>query len=250
MSGDDQAPARVLLSNFGSFGDVIPFLQMGKALHERGHEVTFATTANLRPQVEAAGLIFRSIGTAKRMDALHAEPGLWDPKRGLELMYDLAVELTEPSRQIVERERAQSAAEGRSFVAVGGMLSFGLRLARDCHPFPLMTVYLSPFLMRSRHRPPVCRGSICPPGSPGPSPMAYSAWWNAGSSIPSACPPSMPSASATVCRGSTTFPTGCPPPTGCACWRPRGSHRPSPTGRHRPRKQPFPAPVPRILRGR
>ncbi len=168
MSGDDQAPARVLLSNFGSFGDVIPFLQMGKALHERGHEVTFATTANLRPQVEAAGLIFRSIGTAKRMDALHAEPGLWDPKRGLELMYDLAVELTEPSRQIVERERAQSAAEGRSFVAVGGMLSFGLRLARDCHPFPLMTVYLSPFLMRSRHRPPVLPGIDLPSWLPGP----------------------------------------------------------------------------------
>lgn len=168
MSVDDRARSQVLLSNFGSFGDVIPFLQMGKTLNARGHEVTFATTANLRPQVEAAGLIFRSIGTSKRMDALHADPGLWDPKRGLELMYDLAVELTEPSRQIVAQEYARSVAEGRSFAAVGGMLSFGLRLARDRHPFPLMTVYLSPFLMRSRHRPPVLPGIDLPSWLPGP----------------------------------------------------------------------------------
>lgn len=159
----------VLISNFGSFGDVIPFLDLGKALRRRGHDVTFATTANLRDQVEGNGLAFRAIGTAERMDRLHADPTLWMPKQGLKLMFDLAVEFADTSRRITEDERARAISDGTPFVAVGGMLSFGLRLARDRDAFPLMTVFLSPFLMRSRHEPPVLPGLSLPSWLPGPA---------------------------------------------------------------------------------
>jgi UDP:flavonoid glycosyltransferase YjiC (YdhE family) len=162
------AASRVLLSNFGSLGDIIPFLNLGQELCRRGHDVTFATTANLQDRVEASGLAFRAIATSRRMEALHADPHLWDPKKGMKLMFDLAVELTDTSRRIVEEERLRSIAEGSSFVAIGGMLSFGLRLARERHAFPLMTVFLSPFLMRSRHRPPVLPGLPLPSWLPGP----------------------------------------------------------------------------------
>lgn len=158
----------VLLSNLGSFGDIIPFLDMGKALHGRGHAVTFATTSNFREQVEASGLTFEAIGSARRMEQLHADPDLWQSKRGIKLMFDLAVELAEPSRRIVEEELRQSRSEGVPFVAVGGMLSFGLRLARDRHVFPLTTVFLSPFLMRSRYQPPILPGFPLPSWLPGP----------------------------------------------------------------------------------
>ncbi len=135
----------------------------------RGHAVTFATTTNFREPIEASGLGFRAIGTAERMEELHADPGLWQPKQGMKLMFDLAVELSEPSRRIVEEELRRSQSEGMPFVAVGGMLSFGLRIARDLQRFPLMTVFLSPFLMRSRHRPPVLPGLPLPVWLPGPA---------------------------------------------------------------------------------
>lgn len=167
MNQHHRTTAHVVLSNFGSLGDVIPFLDLGRALRARGHAVTFATTSNFRERVEESGLAFRAIGSTRRMEALHADPALWHPKRGMKLMFDLAVELAEPSRRIVEEARCRSLAEGAPFVAVGGMLSFGLRLARDLQDFPLMTVFLSPFLMRSRHWPPVLPGLPLPAWMPG-----------------------------------------------------------------------------------
>lgn len=160
---------RVLISNLGSLGDIIPFLDLGKRLLGRGHDVSFATTSNYRAQIEASGLTFRAIGSARRMEDLHADPDLWHPKKGMKLMFDLAVELAEPSRSLVEEGLLRSRSEGVPFVAVGGMLSFGLRLARDLQRFPLMTLYLSPFLMRSRYQPPVLPGLPLPSWLPGPA---------------------------------------------------------------------------------
>ena len=169
MDRHDRMKLNVLISNFGSFGDIIPFLDIGRALRERGHAVTFATTTDFRAPVEESGLAFRAIAPARRMAELHADPDLWDPKRGLKLMFDLAVELSEPSLRIVEEERRLALSEGGAFVAVGGMLSFGLRLARELRRFPLMTLFLSPFLMRSRHKPPILPGLPLPSWLPGPA---------------------------------------------------------------------------------
>ena len=47
--------ARILLTTFGSSGDLNPFLAIGLGLRTRGHQVTFAVERGFQPQVEALG---------------------------------------------------------------------------------------------------------------------------------------------------------------------------------------------------
>ena len=168
MSRNDHKPARIVLSTFGSHGDVLPFIAIGTELLARGHEVSVATSRNFEPHVLKAGLGFHALCGAEVMDALHADPHLWHPTKGLRLLFDLAVKLARSDLGIIRHELARAEAERRPFAAVAGPLSFGARLARDSRRFPLITVYLAPFLMRSRHAPPELPGIDLPSWLPGP----------------------------------------------------------------------------------
>lgn len=52
---------KVLLTAFGSTGDVYPIIAYGRALVERGHQVLFATPPLYEPEVRKAGLEFFSV---------------------------------------------------------------------------------------------------------------------------------------------------------------------------------------------
>ena len=77
--------ARVVLTTFGSFGDLHPYIAIALALRARGHRVTLATIATYRPKVEALGLDFHPL----RPD-LQPEPDLvrriMDLRRGPEVI--------------------------------------------------------------------------------------------------------------------------------------------------------------------
>ncbi len=53
--------ARVLLTTFGSYGDLNPFLALGLELKRRGHGATIATAEGYRADVERAGLGFAPV---------------------------------------------------------------------------------------------------------------------------------------------------------------------------------------------
>lgn len=168
MSRNDRRPTRILLSTFGSHGDVLPFIAIGRELAARGHEVSVATSGNFERHVLTAGLGFHALCRAEIMNELHADPHLWHTTKGLRLMFDLAVKLAPSDLGILRREMSRAQADGRPFSAVAGTLSFGARLARDTGRFPLITAYLAPFLMRSRHAPPELPGIALPSWLPGP----------------------------------------------------------------------------------
>jgi UDP:flavonoid glycosyltransferase YjiC (YdhE family) len=50
-----------LLTTFGSFGDLHPYIAVGLGLRERGHRVTIATSAQYREKVEGEGLGFHAV---------------------------------------------------------------------------------------------------------------------------------------------------------------------------------------------
>ncbi len=50
--------ARILITCFGSYGDLFPYVALGKALQKRNHEVVLGTTEIFRQKVEAEGLPF------------------------------------------------------------------------------------------------------------------------------------------------------------------------------------------------
>ena len=55
------SPRRILISTFGSLGDLNPYLALGQRLRQRGHLITLLTSASYQPRVEALGLTFRAM---------------------------------------------------------------------------------------------------------------------------------------------------------------------------------------------
>lgn len=53
--------ARIVLTTFGSSGDLNPYLALGLGLRARGHDVLFAVEDNMRPTLEAAGFAVRHL---------------------------------------------------------------------------------------------------------------------------------------------------------------------------------------------
>lgn len=51
--------ARIVITTFGSTGDLNPFIALGLALHSRGHDVIFAVEANFETQLRAQGFPVR-----------------------------------------------------------------------------------------------------------------------------------------------------------------------------------------------
>jgi len=71
---------RVLLTTIGSFGDLNPYIGLGLALKQRGHEPVLAVAHAYRPHVEAAGLECRPVGP-------HGDP--WDQALVARIMHPL-----------------------------------------------------------------------------------------------------------------------------------------------------------------
>jgi rhamnosyltransferase subunit B len=67
---------KYLLSAVGSFGDVAPFVAVGVALRQRGHEVMMAVNPFFRPIVEEAGLRCRPVEVWRNAISFSNQPRL------------------------------------------------------------------------------------------------------------------------------------------------------------------------------
>ncbi|HEY1243042.1 MAG TPA: glycosyltransferase [Bryobacteraceae bacterium] len=75
---------RILLTTFGSYGDLFPYLALGAELRRRGHEVTLATSAGYQAKVEAAGLGFHAVRPDASLDDREMLAYVMDARRGSE----------------------------------------------------------------------------------------------------------------------------------------------------------------------
>jgi rhamnosyltransferase subunit B len=78
--------ARIVLTTWGSYGDVNPYLGLALALKARGHQPVLATAAYYRPAVEREGIEFR--GVRPDIDPGNSEivARVMHPKRGPEVI--------------------------------------------------------------------------------------------------------------------------------------------------------------------
>jgi len=80
--------ARIVLTTFGSYGDLHPYIAVGLGLKQRGHEAIIATSASYRTKVEAQGLHFHPV--RPDLDDFGPFPEIarkvYDPKRGAEYL--------------------------------------------------------------------------------------------------------------------------------------------------------------------
>lgn len=143
----------MLLAPVGSYGDVHPFIGLGRALRARGHDVTLLVNGHFAPLVERAGLACAQVGTAESYHALTGNRDLWHPRRGLRLI-GAAV-----NAHVAEQYAAVCRAyqRGRTVVAAPG-LAFGARIAQERLGVPLATIHLQPACIWSEHLSPRLAG--------------------------------------------------------------------------------------------
>lgn len=161
---------KVLVACFGSYGDVHPFLALGKALEAEGAKVLLFTNPHFQSLVESQGLEFRPVGTAEDYRALTQDPDLFHPHRSLPLI------LRGVQDQLPETYRALKAelVPGAT-IAIGSSLAFAVRLLEEAEGVPAAMVHLAPSLFFSAHRFPRLAGSRLPDWLP--VAVKRSFWW-------------------------------------------------------------------------
>jgi len=142
--------ANVLLTSFGSYGDINPFIGLGTALKARGHSVTFATNPYYEGAVSGAGINFLPIGTREEFLRHINHPDLWDPEKVMNVLFRELRVLIRPTFELVR----QFAQQPDSIIVASWML-FGARMAQEKFDFPLVTVDLQPAIIPSLDATPV-----------------------------------------------------------------------------------------------
>src|SRR3954468_9159892 len=139
MSAETTPPLKVLLPTIGSAGDVHPVVALGLALARRGHRATILTNPLFQELIEREGLGFLPVGTIEDARATIADPDLWHPRKGFEVVARRAIlpGMVEIYRLIKRHS------DGNTIVASSG-IALGARIAQERLGVPTATVHLQP----------------------------------------------------------------------------------------------------------
>lgn len=143
---------RIVLTTFGSLGDLHPYIAVALGLQARGHEAAIATTRHYRQRVEARGIGFHAVRPAgPDLDADHdAMRRIMDPQKGSEYVVRelMMPALRESYEDILE------AAQGADLL-VSHVLTYATRLVAEKKGIPWASSFLQPLGFFSADDPPV-----------------------------------------------------------------------------------------------
>jgi UDP:flavonoid glycosyltransferase YjiC (YdhE family) len=143
---------RIVITTFGSLGDLHPYLALARGLQTRGHTVVIATSHWYQERVEAEGVRFHAVRPAgPRLEADHESMRrIMDPKKGSE--YIIREILMSSLRESYEDTLA--AAAGADLL-VSHVLTSATRLVAEKRNIPWASTYLQPLGFFSAYDPPV-----------------------------------------------------------------------------------------------
>ena len=130
--------------SLGSLGDTLPFIIWGKALAQRGHDVTLLVNGHYQRQVEEAGLKFAATLTAAEFQDFALQQRTQSPAEAGRAMAQILVDKI----PLVYQYLAERYIPGQTVVAAQGY-AFGARVAQEVLGIPTATVHLQPLWLRS-----------------------------------------------------------------------------------------------------
>ena len=144
--------ARILLTTFGSLGDLHPYIAVGRALRAQGLEARIGTSADYQQAIEAAGLEFVAVppALADLGSAEELSQRLFDPLRGTER---LVREIIMPNLRAAYAVLNDSAAD--CDLLVSHQLTFMTPVVASLQRKPWLSSTLAPASLLSRFDPPV-----------------------------------------------------------------------------------------------
>jgi hypothetical protein len=150
--------SRIVLTTFGSLGDLHPYITLARALQSRGHDVLLATLESFREKVAAAGVAFHPVGPdiADFADEFGSEQAMMahvmDQRHGPEFVI----------RHVLMRHLRRtygdiSAAAAGADLLVTHPLTYAAHLVAEQQRDRMawVSVALSPSMLWSAHDPPV-----------------------------------------------------------------------------------------------
>ncbi len=164
-------PLRIILTPVGSSGDVHPYVGVGRALKQRGHDVTVVTSEPFKDVVERAGLTFHALGTAEEFNELLRNPDLWHPRKGLPSILRMIATRMRDAYDTID----SLIDDVDSTVLVGHSIAFAARMLEDKRSVNAVTIHLAPSALRSLEK-----MAIHLPGvdfSILPMPLKRLLWW-------------------------------------------------------------------------
>ena len=139
----------ILLIPVGSHGDVHPFIGLGRALRERGHDVTLIVHAYFEPLVRKVGLDAIVVGVPEQFEQALQDRDLWHPRKGLHVVARLTLQFVEQVYRAIQEEHRK----GSVVIAACG-LALAARIAHERLGVPLATVHLQPTCLWSVYQSP------------------------------------------------------------------------------------------------
>ncbi len=143
--------SRIVLTTFGSLGDLHPYLAVALELKRRGHHAVIATHDIYRARAEAMGLEFADVRPRYEQfgDVLEVMRQAMDARRGSEVvLHRLVLPFLRESR-----DDLLAAARGADLL-VDHVLTFGAPLVAESLRIRRVSTTLQPFAMFSAHDPP------------------------------------------------------------------------------------------------
>lgn len=142
---------RIVLTTFGSYGDLHPYIAVARGLIARGHEAVIATTELYRNKVEQAGVDFHATrpNLADLGDQAEVVRRVYDPRRGAEYM----------TRQLIMPHLPRTfddlvgGARGAD-VLVSHAITYAAPLVARKLGLPWLSTILSPMVFLSTYDPP------------------------------------------------------------------------------------------------
>ncbi len=138
---------RVIVTSWGSGGDVLPFVDIGAELRRHGHEVTVVANPAFAGRAGDVGLPFVPAGTHDEYRALAADPHLWQWSCFAERLY------THWSHGVgAFHEALQRTVEAkRPDVIVAHVLVAGAGIVAESTGIPWVSIVLSPMVISPTH---------------------------------------------------------------------------------------------------
>jgi len=137
---------RVLVMASGSYGDINPFLAIGREMKRRGHDVLFFASAYFASAAREAGLPFVPVGPVEAYEVVIRNPDLVRPGKGFKLVAGATMEYLPEAHRLLE-ERVQP---GQT-ILIGSTLAFATRLVQERRGVPTVTAHLAPSIFRSAY---------------------------------------------------------------------------------------------------
>lgn len=131
----------VLLMTQGTGGDLYPFMQIGRGLRSRGHEVTLITQPNFEEEVRGAGLDFASVFQPGQAEALADGNGGGSQPEGI--INQRILEACMYVYNVIRRRLGP----GRTVLVGHYNLNINAQMAAELLGLPYVTIFPAPFFL-------------------------------------------------------------------------------------------------------